>query len=688
MTTLKTNRLGTGYAWDDTLLARIDAAIGKEPSEEPFAHRLGRALQSLAWPFRHKPILTALIEHLLAEVDLVEAAAWQVRDAKDPALALTDGLLKLGRLIQADTRERFADSTLRAIIDNHARATQEGENWADLQRWLNTFYASAQLIASDSNQICLAVDSPTAAQLDIDAQKLNKLEGWAGGDVPVTVTQAVEDFNTGRLYPNVCFTNEGRSLWVVDQVTSNVDHYELGVAGQPRSAVLRGTLDIAGTALGPTTIFVSENEQHLYVAHSFSDSVHQWDMTDGLGTAAYVGAFDLGPELSGTSYITGIAVSLEGDKLWASGLSGGPSVVYQYTFGTPYDVTTLGYDTISFTGGAGSMGVHVGHERDSHWYLRDNCSVTQYAWGTQDDVSTAVSQGAFTYGSGQPESISFSDTGDVFWVSYRTTQLLSGFAIPEFDTTGGGTPYQQDTISAWGAFSQSTQASRPTRGSDTVQGEYAHANGTAHRMSSTDADLLAAFDESDTTLAFRAALDSDGAACTLLAVGDGTTRVEVGWNASDEFYVTRAGTTFTVSAAGAIDSEVHGYVIIMSGTDCDVYIDGTLYNGTIGATSYAMTGASLMSDGAGEYFRGRLYGWAVLAGAQTEPDAISQLNAWGQGDTWIGAADYFEDNLRAVLTMGADLCLDVASGVGGYYSDATDPPETMAESVYFAVELE
>jgi hypothetical protein len=206
-------------------------------------------------------------------------------------------------------------------------------------------------------------------------------------------------------------------------------------------------------------------------------------------------------------------------------------------------------------------------------------------------------------------------------------------------------------------------------------GAYANANGAAHYLSSTDADLLAAFAESETTVAFRARRKRIGTAETLLAVNDGTTtRVKLGWNSSNQFFVTRGATTFTVSAAGTIGAnEVHTYGVRMSDTTCDVYVDGVLYSGTIGAASYTPTVAQLFcDDGSSEWFDGDLFSYAVFATDTMAADDLDQLLDWAAGAPWP-ADDYVLTNLRAVLTAGVDLSADVSTGVGAYFSDATDP---------------
>jgi hypothetical protein len=426
MTVLKRNQTGGGYNWPIDTTAKMHRAMGKEPAEVYYEHGLGRALNDLISEFRSKPVITALIEKLLDEVDLVEQAHWQVRDAVDIDLAQTHGLLKLGRLIQADTRARFSDDTLRAILDNHAQASQQGLNWADMQRWLEVFFESANLVESEGAYLTLALDQPTAVYQDIALQKVSQLESYVEGDTAPIVVTATASFTTDNPTPtrlSVSLSPDLKHMFVsTGSPTFATDRYELGVPGSIRSAVLRGTLASTGR-------YFKISRDGAYGLTNFATTVQSFLCST---------PFEIETAVAGTtqsvaaqvSNSQGLCTSPEGDRVYVMSATD----VYSYTLSDPADPTTAIYDGASYTLPGTPLGFAV--SQDGEFAYHTDAAGLVY----QTDLATAFNLGGATADGSVATSVT--STVDV-WLDETGTKLFT------IDQTTSGSVFCWDVPTAY-----------------------------------------------------------------------------------------------------------------------------------------------------------------------------------------------------------------------------------------------
>lgn len=91
----------------------------------------------------------------------------------------------------------------------------------------------------------------------------------------------------------------------------------------------------------------AKNHAKMYTYAAGPDRIYEYDVSNPalVSSASYTSRYKV---LSGQDgNINGIHVTEDGAKLFAVGL--GSDKIYAYTFGTPYDVTTLTYDGVSLS---------------------------------------------------------------------------------------------------------------------------------------------------------------------------------------------------------------------------------------------------------------------------------------------------------------------------------------------------
>lgn len=128
---------------------------------------------------------------------------------------------------------------------------------------------------------------------------------------------------------------------------SNVYQWNLTTANDVSDGAASSSIFTGIQGFQQQGLCFAKNHAKMYTYASGPDRIYEYDVSNPalVSSASYTSRYKV---LSGQDgNINGIHVTEDGAKLFAVGL--GSDKIYAYTFGTPYDVTTLTYDGVSLS---------------------------------------------------------------------------------------------------------------------------------------------------------------------------------------------------------------------------------------------------------------------------------------------------------------------------------------------------
>jgi DNA-binding beta-propeller fold protein YncE len=187
------------------------------------------------------------------------------------------------------------------------------------------------------------------------------------------------------------FNNDGTKLYVVSESTDAIYQYSLSTAYDLSTASYDSvSFSLTSQDLTPNGLVFNGDGTKLYITGNTNDSVFQYSLSTAydLSTISYDSV-----SLSVTSQDTspqGVEFNNDGTKLYVVGASS--DSVHQYSLNTAYDLSTASYDSVSF-----SFSSQDGAPRSIRWnnngtklYVSGdtNNTVFQYSLSTAYDIST------------------------------------------------------------------------------------------------------------------------------------------------------------------------------------------------------------------------------------------------------------------------------------------------------------
>lgn len=161
-------------------------------------------------------------------------------------------------------------------------------------------------------------------------------------------------------YPNFC----GTAMYVCDSTSATIRQWTFEPPWDMQSAVYTyKSVSVSSQDTNPQGIDVSPNGLRLYLAGNITDTIYEyvfandWDLStlSYSGRSKNINAQDATPH--------SVRVSPFGDKMFVLGSS--TDTIYQYTFGTAWDVSTTTYSGISFyVGGTEISPTGISFSRD------------------------------------------------------------------------------------------------------------------------------------------------------------------------------------------------------------------------------------------------------------------------------------------------------------------------------------
>lgn len=188
------------------------------------------------------------------------------------------------------------------------------------------------------------------------------------------------------------FSSDGTKMYVAPSSNDDVFQYSLSTAWDVSTASYDSkSYDLSGETSLPVAIFFSSDGTKLFVLDNSNDRVHQhvlttaWDISTTQASLVnkYIGSEDTVPR--------GLFFKPDGYKMYMSGNTN--NKIYQYSVVTPWQISSLSYDSKSFdvSSEIGSVRGVFFKSDGTKMYVGDSTAdaIFQYSLSTAWDVSTA-----------------------------------------------------------------------------------------------------------------------------------------------------------------------------------------------------------------------------------------------------------------------------------------------------------
>jgi len=241
----------------------------------------------------------------------------------------------------------------------------------------------------------------------------------------------------------IAFNNTGTKMYVVGVSNDSVHQYSLSTAFDLSTASYDNvSFSVASEDGAPYDIAFNNTGTKMYVIGNASDSVYQYSLSTAfdLSTAGYDSvSFSVASE-DANPY--DIAFNNDGTKMYVVGNSS--DSVHQYSLSTAFDLSTAGYDSVSFSVAsedANPYGLAFNNDGTKMYMVGPvSDSVHQYTLSTAFDLSTAgYDSVSFSVASeeGSPIDLAFNNTGTKMYVvgisSDSVYQYTTGSVIDALD---------------------------------------------------------------------------------------------------------------------------------------------------------------------------------------------------------------------------------------------------------------
>ena len=223
----------------------------------------------------------------------------------------------------------------------------------------------------------------------------------------------------------------GSYMYIVGTTGDAIREYQLSSAFDVRTARYTGNSYATGEST-PTDIFVRPDGSQIFVIGS---GTQDWVRTYNLSTPFNLSTASVGSTFSVASQDTvpeGLWFKSDGSEMYVSGDTN--DRIYQYTLGTPWNVTTAGLTTsYPLRAYTTPSAVAISTTGETMYVLsRNGQSVNQYTLSTPFNVGVATGiTTSFFVGSNEsnPTGLAFNQTGTVMYITGETSDRIYQYSL-------------------------------------------------------------------------------------------------------------------------------------------------------------------------------------------------------------------------------------------------------------------
>jgi sugar lactone lactonase YvrE len=231
----------------------------------------------------------------------------------------------------------------------------------------------------------------------------------------------------------VAFSVDGTKMYVAGVTNDTVYQYTLSTPFDVSTATY-ASKSMAVGVVNPRALAFKPDGTTLFVAVDAGQNIRQYTLSTpwDISTGSYASKTFSVTSQDGTP--KGLWVNSAGTRMYISGDDN--NTVYQYTIGTPWDVSTASYASKSFSVASQNTtpeGLTFSPDESKMFVLSDNAdAVHQYQLATPGDVSTAsYSSISLSVGSqdGTPTDLTFSASGNALYVIGKATNSVFQYTL-------------------------------------------------------------------------------------------------------------------------------------------------------------------------------------------------------------------------------------------------------------------
>ena len=240
---------------------------------------------------------------------------------------------------------------------------------------------------------------------------------------------------------NVAFKSDGTKMYLQGQSTDDVFQYSLSTAWDISTASYDSVnLDLSSQSAGMSGITFKPDGTRLYTCDNVNDSVYQYSLTTAwdLSTASYDSvSFSVSSQASIPS---GVRFNPDGTSMFIC--DNGTDSIYQYTLSTAYNISTASYTSKSFSFASqdtNPQGIDF-NQSGTRLIMFGNTNkyVFQYSLSTPFDVSTLSYDSVFydltTQVTTTSYGLAFSYSGDKMYITTNVSDTTY-----QYSTTANAT---------------------------------------------------------------------------------------------------------------------------------------------------------------------------------------------------------------------------------------------------------
>ena len=231
------------------------------------------------------------------------------------------------------------------------------------------------------------------------------------------------------------FKPDGTKMYVVGANSDSVHQYTLNTSWDLSTASFdNASFNVSGQEGNPRDIHFKPDGVEMYMVGSDSDSVHKYILSTpwDLSTASFD---NVSFSISGQDgFAFGLHFKPDGTKMYMLGLIS--DSVYQYTLSTPWNLSSASFDNVSFnvSGQDGTpFGIHIKPDGTKMYMVGNGSdSVHQYTLSTPWDLSTVSYDNVSFDVSGQdgsPFSIPFKPDGTKMYLLGSSTDSVFQYTL-------------------------------------------------------------------------------------------------------------------------------------------------------------------------------------------------------------------------------------------------------------------